>query len=172
MKAPDNNILEFVLSSRVILVEGDAEYILFEALYSKVTGRSLDNDNIHVISVGGTSFKRYMEIAKHLGIRTAVIRDNDNDHQKNCIDNYIKHVADNISIFSDTDDKLYTFEVCLYENNKTICDELFSGGNIRNIPLKFMLDNKTECALRLLDDYSEQLNCPEYIQQAIQWINE
>jgi len=172
MKAPDNNILEFVLSSRVILVEGDAEYILFEALYLKVTGRSLDNDNIHVISVGGTSFKRYMEIAKHLGIRTAVIRDNDNDHQKNCIDNYIKHVADNISIFSDTDDKLYTFEVCLYENNKTICDELFSGGNIRNIPLEFMLDNKTECALRLLDDYSEQLNCPEYIQQAIQWINE
>lgn len=33
MKAPDNNILEYVLSKKVILVEGDAEFILMEALY-------------------------------------------------------------------------------------------------------------------------------------------
>src|SRR5690606_34831271 len=28
IKAPDNNILQFILSSRVVLVEGDAEFIL------------------------------------------------------------------------------------------------------------------------------------------------
>ena len=84
MKAPDNNILEFVLSAKVVLVEGDAEYILLDALYSKETGRILEEDSVHVISVGGTSFKRYMELAKTLEIRVAVIRDNDKDYQSKC----------------------------------------------------------------------------------------
>jgi predicted ATP-dependent endonuclease of OLD family len=35
MKAPDNNVLEFVLSRKVILVEGDAEFILMQSLYKK-----------------------------------------------------------------------------------------------------------------------------------------
>ncbi|KKL06588.1 hypothetical protein LCGC14_2594530, partial [marine sediment metagenome] len=67
MKAPDNNVLEFILSAKVILVEGDAEYILLDSFYSLVTGSSLEADDIHVISVGGTSFKRYLDIAKVLG---------------------------------------------------------------------------------------------------------
>lgn len=84
MKAPDNNVLEFVLAGRVILVEGDAEFILMQALFKQVTGTELDTTNIHVISVGGTSFKRYMELAKLLGIRTAVLRDNDGDYEAKC----------------------------------------------------------------------------------------
>ena len=55
--------LEFILSSKVILVEGDAEYILIDAIYSNVTGSSLEADDVHVISVGGTSFKRYLDLA-------------------------------------------------------------------------------------------------------------
>lgn len=172
MKAPDNNILEFVLSNKVILVEGDAEYILFDSLYSNVTGRNLDDDNIHVISVGGTSFKRYMEIAIKLGIRTAVIRDNDNDYQKNCVDNYTDYIGDVVSVFSDTNNDLYTFEVCLFQSNEVICDSLFSGGNIQKSPLEFMLDNKAESALRIVDNHSKDIVPPDYIKQAIQWINE
>ena len=136
MKAPDNNILEFVLSKKVILVEGDAEYMLFDLLYSTNTGKALEEDNIHVISVGGVSFKRYMDLAKILSIKTAVIRDNDRDYQANCIDNYIGHVSEGIKVFSDADNNRYTFEVCMYEDNKAICDELFSGGNIRKHPLE------------------------------------
>jgi len=172
MKAPDNNVLEFVLSSKVILVEGDAEYMLIDALYAKATAKTLEEDDVHVISVGGTSFKRYMELAKTLRIKTAIIRDNDKDYQANCVDNYIDHIADNIKIFSDTDNGRYTFEVCLYQDNKGICDDLFSGRNIKKAPLEFMLDNKAESALRLVDNHSEDIDAPEYIQQAIKWINE
>ncbi len=172
MKAPDNNILEFVLSSKVMLVEGDAEYMLLDALYSQETGGTLDEDSVHVISVGGTSFKRYMELAKKLGIRMAIIRDNDKDYQANCIDNYVDYVADHIQIFSDTDNDRYTFEVCMYQDNQAICDNLFSGGNIQKQPLEFMLDNKVEAAFRLVEHHSEDLNIPEYIRQAIVWLNE
>ncbi len=63
MKAPDNNILEFILSKKVILVEGDAEFILMESLYQNVTREKLTNSDIHIISVDGTSFKRYLDIA-------------------------------------------------------------------------------------------------------------
>jgi len=172
MKAPDNNILEFVLSEKVILVEGDAEYMLIDALYSKETGSSLDQDSVHVISVGGTSFKRYMELAKTLKIRVAVVRDNDKNYQVNCIDNYVDYIADNIKIFSDEDNSRYTFEVCIYQDNKAICDDLFSGGNIQKAPIEFMLDNKAESSFRLVDKHSKDLNIPDYIRQAISWINE
>lgn len=172
MKAPDNNILEFVLSAKVILVEGNAEYMLLDALYSKETGRSLDEDTVHIISVGGISFKRYMELAKTLEIRTAIIRDNDKDYQANCIDNYVDHVSNNIRVFSDTDNAHYTFEVCMYQDNQATCDDLFSGGNIKKAPLEFMLDNKAESAFRLVDNHAEDLEIPNYIKQAIAWINE
>lgn len=172
MKAPDNNILELVLSRKVILVEGDAEYMLIDAMYSKETGRSLEADNVHVISVGGTSFKRYMELAKELAIKTAVVRDNDKDYQMNCVENYIEHVSDRIKVFSDENPERYTFEVCLYQDNKAICDKIFSGGKIRKMPLGFMLSHKAESAFQLLDNYSELLIVPDYIKRAITWINE
>jgi putative ATP-dependent endonuclease of OLD family len=172
MKAPDNNILEFVLSRKVMLVEGDAEYMLIDALYKRTTGKTLEEDDVHIISVGGTSFKRYMELAKNLKIRAAIIRDNDKDYQGKCIDNYVDYIADNIKVFSDTNNDNYTFEVCLHHKNKAVCDKLFSGGNIKKQPLDFMLDNKAESSLRLVENHSEDLDPPEYIQQAIQWINE
>lgn len=78
MKAPDNNVLEFALSKKVILVEGDAEFILIEKMYKKYSGgNSPQADEVHIISIGGTSFKRYLELAKLLGKRVAAIRDND-----------------------------------------------------------------------------------------------
>src|SRR5690606_2257324 len=80
MKAPDNNVLELALCKKAILVEGDAEFILIDALYRNSTnGASTNTDGIHVISVDGTSFKRYLELAKLLGIKVATIRDNDGD---------------------------------------------------------------------------------------------
>lgn len=172
IKAPDNNILEFVLSPKVILVEGDAEYMLLDTLYSKGVGRTLEQDSVHVISVGGTSFKRYMELAKTLTNRVAVIRDNDEDYQSKCVDNYVDYIADNIQVFSEKDNKRYTFEVCIYQDNRAICDALFSGENIKKAPLEFMLDNKAESAFRLVDNHADELVIPAYIKQAMEWINE
>ena len=46
MKSPDNNILRFILSKKVILVEGDAEYILMEAMYQKTTGKIMSQSDV------------------------------------------------------------------------------------------------------------------------------
>lgn len=170
-KAPNHNILEHVLSEKVILVEGDAEYILMECLYKRTKGYPLSDDGIHIISVGGTSFKRYMEVSKLLNIKTAVIRDNDGDHQKNCVDNYVDYKADCISVYADIDNTRTTFEICMYQDNKEICDDLFSGRGIRLDPQDYMLKNKTTAAFRLLEEKANEITVPSYIREAIEWIS-
>lgn len=172
MKAPNNNILNFILSKKVILVEGDAEYILMEQLYKRVTDSELSLNDVHIISVGGTSFKRYLEVAQILKIKTAVIRDNDGDFEKRCIKDYEGYISDCITVFYVADNSKHTFEVCFYEVNKQICDELFSDGRISLSVLEFMLENKTEVAFELLEKKGNSLNVPDYIRDAILWLKE
>ena len=80
MKVPDNNVLEFALAQRVIIVEGDAEFILTDAFYRGLTGRAPEHDGVHIISIDGTSFRRYLELAGLLENRVAAVRDNDGDY--------------------------------------------------------------------------------------------
>lgn len=173
MKAPDNNILEFVLSKKVILVEGDAEFILLDAFYkAHSVGSSMDKEGVHVISVGGTSFKRYLDLAMQLDIKTVVLRDNDTDYVANCVNRYSDYKKENIKVFSDSDNARYTFEVCLYQDNKAICDDLFSSVRRTTSAQDYMLGNKANAAFELLDKKETVLVAPTYIQDAIKWIKE
>jgi predicted ATP-dependent endonuclease of OLD family len=171
MKAPDHKILEFVLSKKVILVEGDAEYILMSKIFEAITHEKESENEVTIISVDGISFKRYLDIAKILSIKTAVIRDNDKDYTKNCIDNYKEYINDIIQVFADNDVKRYTFEISIYLDNKEICDKLFSSERIKLSAHDYMLKNKTEAAFALLEN-SDVLIVPDYIKKAIEWINE
>lgn len=81
-KAPDNNVLNFILSRKAILVEGDAEYILLNEFYNYLIGDEPYNDDISIISCGGKTFKRYLKIAKLLNKKVVVITDNDHDYEK------------------------------------------------------------------------------------------
>lgn len=173
IKAPDNNILEFVLAKKIILVEGDAEFILMESFFKTIMRKEIELSDVHILSIDGTSFKRYLEIAKVLNIRTAIIRDNDRDYQSNCIDNFQDFIPfDFIKIFSETDSELSTFEISMYNCNKQICDELFSPGRRSLSPLEYMLKNKAEASFQLLDKKADEIKVPDYIKRAIEWIIE
>lgn len=172
IKAPDNNILDFILSKKVILVEGDAEFILMESFYRKMANSELSQSDVHILSVDGTSFKRYLDIAKQLKIRTAVIRDNDGNFQTKCVDHFSEYQDDHIKVFSDQDNQRSTFEICVYQDNKGICDELFQAGRKTLTVQEYMLNNKADVAYELLNKKSNFLNVPKYIEEAIQWIRE
>jgi putative ATP-dependent endonuclease of the OLD family len=159
------------MSRRVILVEGHAEYILIESLYRNCSDSTLDKDKVHVIAVGGTSFKRYFELGAILGVRTAVVRDNDGDYQRHCVENYEKHLADGAKVFADADPARKTFEICVYHDNANLCDDLFKQKRRTKTVLEYMLDNKAEAAF-LLAERAPQLRAPKYIQEAIAWIRE
>jgi predicted ATP-dependent endonuclease of OLD family len=169
MKAPDHNILEFILSKKVILVEGDAEYILMQKMFEFTVEKKESEYNVAIIAIGGTAFKRYLNLAKILSIKTAVIRDNDGDYSKNCIENYKDYGGNLISIFADKDNNKYTFEVALYLENKNLCDKLFSSSRRVLSVQDYMLKNKTDAAFILLNN-TDKLNVPKYIKEAIEWI--
>lgn len=170
MKAPDNNILDFILSDRVLLVEGDAEYILAEVLISHIMPSALNR--IHVISVNGTGFKNYLEVAKLTKAKVAVIRDNDGDHESTCVNNYAEYLGQKIRIFYDSNDARSTFEICLYQDNRNLCEELF-GTSRRTLDVQgYMLKNKTEAAFDLLNQREDLIVAPSYFTEAIQWLSE
>lgn len=173
-KAPDNNMLQFVLSPKSILVEGDAEFILMEALYKRTIDKDLYASGIGVIAVDGKCFKRYLEIAKLLHNKVAVITDNDSDYNSNIKDIYVDYIQnqfDNIRIFSDIDDARHTFEICIYQDNQDICNDEFQTPRRRLDTIDYMLKNKADVAYRLLKNRMDTLIVPQYIQKAIKWID-
>lgn len=174
MKAPDNNMLQFVLAKKVILVEGDAEFIMMDAFCRRVLNHSLFEQGIDVISVDGKSFKRYLEIAKVLKMRVAVITDNDGNYDENitaAYQGYMDNEFDNIKIYSELDNERYTFEVAIYRDNQTACDELFKDTRRTLSILKYMLANKAEAAFKLLTEKSDTIVTPQYIKNALEWVS-
>ena len=144
IKAPNRNLLEFILSKKVILVEGDAEHILMEHFFESHYKMKPSQKGIHIIAIGGLSFKRYMEIANLLEIKTAVIRDNDKNYDSIITKNYEEHVGEFCKAFASTDDTMYTFEVCLQAINNALCDKLFLPKLKTRSVLEYMLAEKTE----------------------------
>ena len=172
MKAPDNNALELALSERVILVEGDAEFILIEHFYKQKTDCFPQEEKVHIISIGGTSFKRYLELGKLLNIKIAAIRDNDGNYQQNCETNFTGYLYESGKIFADPVSDRSTFEICLYNDNKKACDDLFSSSRKTLSVQDYMLKNKADVAFELLTNKADELIAPQYIQEAIEWIRE
>ena len=168
MKAPPAGVIEYALSKKVILIEGPAEYILFEKFYKIITGHTPEEKDVQVIDVRGLSFKRYLAIAKLTNTKTAVVTDNDGDIQKNCIDKYSEYSDEkNIKIFYENNINKNTFEVVLFEDNISLCEGLFGLD-----ALKYMLNNKTEAAFKILTSKNDSIKVPDYIREAIEWINE
>lgn len=174
VKCPSNNLLDFILAEKVILVEGAAEYILMEKMYEIETKKTIHEDKINIISVNGLSFKRYLEIAESLKNKVAVITDNDKNYEENIKNKYHKYENENnIKIFSDNDENRYTFEVCIYEDNKNFLDDKISIKT--KDKQKFMLNNKAEVAYKILNELEKSargFNVPKYIKEAIKWIRE
>ena len=174
MKAPDNNMLQFVLSKKSILVEGDAEFILMEALYKRTLNKELSASGIGIISVDGKCFKRYLEIAKILKNKVAVITDNDKNYSENIENNYSEYTQNqysNIQIFSDKENTRYTFESCIYQDNKEICDAEFQTPRRKLPTIDYMLNNKAEAAYILLKNRADSIVVPQYIKDACKWID-
>jgi len=176
-KSPNNNLLNYILSNKIILVEGAAEYILLDKFYELFSkGDSFADNSISLISVNGLNFKYYLEIAQKLNLSVVVLTDNDKNFKKKVEEKYAEYMdSKNIYVSSDKDDNRYTFEVCLYGDNKDFLTSKMETPQMTNGIKNFMLSNKTEFALRLLnqleDNSDNNFQIPEYILEAFRWID-
>ena len=162
MKAPNDNILQFVLSKKILLVEGAAEFILMEKFIKTITGEDAATLGIWTIALNNLSFQRYLELGRELGSKVAVVRDNDKKSQKW----YERFCSDKIQVFVDEDVERYTFEVCLYKDNQVRLEKIFADeSNAQD----YMLEHKAEAAFRVLES-EEDIVPPAYISNAVKWL--
>lgn len=182
-KADNLNLLQFLISDKVILVEGATEYMLVQKMFRDIyKGETLEQNKIDVISCDGVSYKNYLTIAESMNKRVAVLTDNDfktNENKLNDITEYNKKLK-NAKIFTDEKTENWTWEVSLYNLNKDILEEnikLKKGANYLVDGEDFgkylgkMLNNKTEMAYMIIEK-DLCLTYPDYIKECFKWIKE
>lgn len=183
MKTDNMQLLNFILAKKVILVEGNSEYILLPQLVKNTFRHSIEDASIELLSGGGITYTHYIEISKVINNNLLVITDNDGNQDTifNIRELNEDHSGSNIYIkCSDSIDN-FTFEVCLFNENQSILKNISdkkpkTQAMYREEPcdknLAYMLKNKTESALRISEEkaYRESVVLPTYIQEGIKWL--
>jgi len=174
--------LRLILANKAILVEGDSDELVLQKAYMiQNNGRLPIEDCIDVISVG-TSFLRFLEIAKQIKKNVVVVTDNDGDLsalKKKYADYLDINVNPYVKIcFDDTIDNgppiggkpfnYNTLEPKIVKANSlelmnSVLDTKFI--NVDDLHIH-MYRNKTECALQIFGT-QKNINFPAYIEDAI-----
>lgn len=184
IKKPGYDTLRFLLCKKAILVEGDADELIIQKAYFDKHKKLPIEDEIEVISVG-TTFLRFLELADLLKRETVVVTDNDGDIEtlEKKYKNYIKlnqkeyveicydketHINQGTLKKNDGNFNYDTLEPCMVRANnlKTLNKILKQDFQTEDELIKYMVNNKTECALEIFES-NENINYPIYIEEAI-----
>ena len=179
-KADNNNFLQLLLSTKIILVEGASEAILLPKIYKQLTTRTLEEDGVTVISGGGITYKNYLKITPVNKKRIAVITDNDK-RQERIDDAKVFNASSDVQhIFLGETVGEWTWEACLYALNVLPLEKLikiekgakylFHDTDYGQV-LGKMLNNKAETAYEMAKSECD-FEIPKYIKDAITWLNE
>lgn len=186
-KSDDASLLEFVLSKKVILVEGATEYIYVPNFYQSVCEKSIDESGVHIISMSGITYKNYIEIAKKIQKPLLVITDNDGDVDRittiEALNNCLKADGYNILIKCDGKIEDSTFERVLFNENIEILADYKKNSKVSTIykkeelgskALAYMLKNKADSAIEITtnSEYIDNLKVPMYIREGLEWLNQ
>lgn len=184
IKKPGYDTLRFLLCKKAILVEGDADELIIQKAYFDKHKKLPIEDEIEVISVG-TTFLRFLELADLLKKETVVVTDNDGDIEalEKKYKNYIRlNKKEYVEICYDKETHINqgtlkknngnfnydTLEPCMVRANnlKTLNKILKQDFQTEDELIKYMVNNKTECALEIFKS-NENINYPIYIEEAI-----
>lgn len=175
--------LRLILCQKAILVEGDSDELIIQKAFRINNSDKLPIESgIDVISVG-TSFLRFLEIAKKIKKSVVVATDNDGNPEgvKSKYADYLgENAEDSIKIYFDEtvdtghleiDGKKFNYNTLepklLKANSLESFNKIFGTSYTNTDDLhKYMRANKTDCALKIFDT-TETVNFPQYILDAI-----
>lgn len=171
--------LRLILCRKTILVEGPSDELIVQRANKDKYSKLPIEEGIDIISVRGLSFKRFLEIAKILKKRVAVITDNDGEYDNKITKKYKDFIdIENILISADNRNELKTLEPQIVDANKgdiaTLCsilninDEDFESNQAIS---EYMISNKTDVALKIFNA-TENIVYPQYILSVIDWCHE
>lgn len=174
--------LRLILCRKAILVEGDSDELVVQRAYMDTNAGKLPIENgIEVISVG-TSFLRFLEIAKRIGKPVSVVTDNDGnvDSLKRKYEEYLDGKVSNVKVSFDpeidtgnlqTDGKKFNYNTL--EPKLVKANGLDDMNAVLGTKHKVIDDlhinmhaNKTESALKIFES-AKQIKYPQYILDAI-----
>lgn len=180
-KLPGFDTLRLILCDASILVEGASDELIIQKAYMIMhKGRLPIEDGIDVISINNLSFSRFLEISKELKLKTIVVTDNDGDIEalerkykpfENCqeIDICYDKYVDTRTILEGESFNFNTMEpIFLRVNSMDSLNSVFNKNfSSESKLLKFMKENKVECALRIFESDCKNIIFPDYIIKAV-----
>jgi putative ATP-dependent endonuclease of the OLD family len=168
LKLPGYDTLRLILADRAVLVEGPSDELIVQKAFLMKYGKMPLEVDVDVISVSSLAFKRFLDIALVLDANVDVVTDNDGD-----TDNLKMKYADydgkgNITVYYDDDLSHPTLEPQLVKaNGRELVNRILGKSYATNEDLlKYMHDNKTECALKFFET-TTAWNVPEYISHVV-----
>jgi len=160
--------LRLVLGRRVVLVEGPSDEIIFKRCFLDETGSSTDEKMIDVISMGGITFKRALQLCALLDREVVALQDNDGNSPDEIRSEpeLAKLLSSKRHMCIGDPSKGKTLEPQLIHFNSLEIMRRVLKLRPQDNPTTWMPNHKTETALRILLS-PENIVFPDYIREAV-----
>jgi putative ATP-dependent endonuclease of OLD family len=160
--------LRLILARKVALVEGPSDGLVLERAFLDAEGKTPSQAGIDIISMGGLTFQRALEVCACLDRQAVALEDNDGRTVIE-VQASVAHllVAGKRELLVSDPDKGKTLEPQIIAvNDEALLRRVLRVSSAADLG-KWMPNNKTEGALRILDA-SEPIEFPAYINRAVE----
>ncbi|MGR6090796.1 ATP-dependent nuclease [Brevibacterium sp. CSND-B09] len=162
--------LRLAIASKVVVVEGPSDEMVFNLAYKRIKGAEPRDRGIDVVALG-TRGKRALELASALGKKIAVLRDNDGKspaHWQSQAGSLLLAGARELFVGAEGCGRTLEPQI-ISANGEEKLRTIFGMGADEDVEAH-MLSDKTEAAWRIANT-PETLEWPSYITEAIEFID-
>jgi putative ATP-dependent endonuclease of OLD family len=167
-KLPGYDTLRLVLAERLVLVEGPSDALFVERAIRRELGKSPLELGIDIVSMGGLTFKRALEVCACLDRDAIALQDNDGRAEDEVVEG-VAHLLDpprRTMMVSDPVRGRTLEPQIVAVNDDAVLRRALSIADHADVAT-WMRNDKAEAALRLLDS-DEEINLPGYIEKAVE----
>lgn len=168
-RLPGYDTLRIVLASKIVLVEGPSDEIIFERVFHDTYGKRPMECGVDVLSMRGLSLARGLELCAALNKPIAALRDNDGvdpAELRSSVDVWLKRGEREIFIGETVHGATLEPQLIHY-NGEAVLREILGVAPHADL-LKWMTREKTEAALRI-GVSSKKIVPPAYILEAVKF---
>jgi len=170
-KLPGYDTLRLALSTKIVLVEGPSDEIIFERIFKDIYGKLPMELGIDVLSIRGLSLQRFLELCSALDKTVAALRDNDgNDPDELNEELGVWLKKGKRELFIGEVEKGITLEPQLLSFNTEKDIRKILNLTDKADTLKWMTRKKTESAIRIAEAESK-ITPPDYLKSAAEFIH-
>ena len=159
--------LRLVLADRLALVEGPSDALVLERAIRDATGKAPLDLGVDIVSMGGLTFRRALEVCSCLERQVVALQDNDGKEPTSVVApiEHLLHPPTRVLFVSDPSNGPTLEPQVIAANDDATLREVL-GLTDRVDLATWMRNNKSEAALRILDA-DQRIRYPAYILEAV-----